>query len=114
MSIASLINPKKIIMDTLELAPDYFQHSHHSRLRASQRGISFNTIALLLKYGSVIKKQGLLFYYITKSEIKYIAPKYKARLKNLVAVVAHDKTIITCYKNQKAIKSIRKKSNYVH
>lgn len=100
-------------INILNLDDNYYQYCPHSTTRASQRGITDKAINLLLKYGSVIRKQGLLFHYITKQELKYIAPKYRNKLKNLVAIMAKDRTIITCYKNENAIKKIKRKSKFL-
>ncbi|OYT15487.1 MAG: hypothetical protein B7C24_12765 [Bacteroidetes bacterium 4572_77] len=100
-------------MEALILNQKQINFSDHYLIRASQRGISEKAIMLLMKYGSVIKKQGLQFWCITNKELRYVAPKYRKKLKNLVAVMAADRTLITCYKNHNGIKNIKKKSKYL-
>jgi len=97
-----------LLLENLEL-----NFSNHYLTRASQRGISDLAIELLIKYGSAVKKQGLMFWFITKKQMRFVAPEHHGTIKNLVAVMAQDRTLITCYKNQKAIKNIKRKSKYL-
>jgi len=100
-------------MEAFILENNNLTFSNHYQMRLSQRGISQKAIELLVKYGTSIKKQGYLFWYITNKELKYVSPKYQKKLKNLIAVMAQDRTLITCYKNTKAIKNIKKKNKYL-
>lgn len=88
----------------------------HATQRLSQRGIHADDIHLAIDWGLLTRKQGMQFYILTKKRIpKYVAPKHRHRLQNLVVVVGTDKdspkpVIITAYKNDKAIRKIKKKS----
>jgi hypothetical protein len=74
----------------------------------AQRGLCQETIQLVLKYGRVIHKQGLKFFYITKRMAQ--GDPELAQATDLMVVVGRDfSTIVTCYRNPKAIKRVKRK-----
>ena len=97
-----------------------FEHSEHSYLRASQRGIEGDKICIALLYGQVFNKQGLIYYVLGEHNIPDILAKEKNRLKNTIVIVAGDTNkIITCYRSSNPFKHMKMKSkilfnNYPH
>ena len=86
-------------------------YSKHADIRVSQRGVSKRTIRTLVRNGDVIRKQGLRYYYMTNNELKYFDKELQGEMRNLVVLMAGDSdTVITCYKNEKALKRIKLKS----
>jgi hypothetical protein len=94
----------------------YLKHSLHSQCRASERGITDNDIQIALDFSESIFKQGLIFHIVMDKLIPSNLPKKQvSRIKNMVIVMANDEPrIITCYKSNKALSKIRKKSKRLH
>ena len=87
--------------------------SNHAAVRFAQRGISRRHIALVLRYGSFIRRQGFNFYFIDRSHlVKYVLPQEKVYVRNLIVVVSagFDSVVVTAYKEEDAVRKIRKKS----
>jgi hypothetical protein len=87
-----------------------FTMTNHAIVRASQRGIKKSIIEQLLQYGEVIKKQGLRYYFMTQNTLKFLDLKLQDQLRNVVVILTADDYILTCYKNENALKSIKQKS----
>ncbi|RLD43968.1 MAG: hypothetical protein DRI86_08705 [Bacteroidetes bacterium] len=86
-------------------------YSKHANRRASQRGVSKSTMRTLVRNGNVIRKQGLRYYYMTNNELKYFEKDLQDEMRNLVVLMAGDSDmVITCYKNESALKKIKHKS----
>lgn len=85
-------------------------HSNHSLIRSSQRGINDQVIELVINYGLLIKKQGYNFYLGTKKSFpSNLNHKLKEKASN-VLVLVKESTIVTCYKNEKVMKEVKRKS----
>jgi hypothetical protein len=90
--------------------PFTFLHSYHSQQRAKQRGFSKDVIKMVLCYGELIQKQGLKFYVgLEKTFPGHLNPDLQRKCSGMVIIVK-DNQIITCYKNTKAMRNIRKKT----
>ena len=87
-----------------------FTMTNHATVRASQRGIKKSIIEQLIKYGEVIKKQGLRYYYMTQNTLRFLDLKLQDQLRNVVVILSSDNYILTCYKNENALKNIKQKS----
>ena len=86
------------------------KHTDHSQVRASQRGINSSKIAIVISYGQIFFKQGLVFYILSENDIPDFLAKEKSHLKNTVVVTSGDSNqVITCYKSKNAIKKIKQK-----
>ncbi|MEH0157257.1 DUF4258 domain-containing protein [Limibacter armeniacum] len=86
-----------------------FLHTSHSEQRCSQRGISDEMIKVVLTYGKVIRKQGLQFYMGDSKSFPEFLDHELIEKCRYIAVVVRGKEVITCYRNPKAQKHIRKK-----
>ena len=85
--------------------------SKHSKVRIQQRGISQESVISVITLGKKIHKQSLKFFYVPKSTIKGLPIKEQECLANLIVITDHYQSeVITCYKSQKAVHKIRKKS----
>ena len=78
----------------------------HAQVRMSQRGISKDAMAVVLKYGRRVHAQNVIVYFFGKKEMKrHLTPgqhasKWAAVRDIHVLVSPADDTIITTYKNQ--------------
>jgi len=88
-----------------------FKHTRHSFLRASQRGINSNKIAIALQFGDNIYKQGLIYFILGENNIPASLSKDKDKLINTVVVVSgNSNEVITCYRSSNPFRNIRVKS----
>ena len=88
-----------------------FKHTHHSFLRAEQRGIGPFKITTALQYGECVYKQGLIYFILGENNIPETLNRQKDKLKNTVVVVAGDSNeVVTCYRSSNPFKNIRIKS----
>lgn len=90
--------------------------TRHAQTRLAQRGIRKQHIDLVLKYGQAINRQGFLFYYIPKHILaEQILPSELKYVRNLVVVVSGGAShlVITAYKNEQAVRNIKKKSKHM-
>lgn len=85
--------------------------TQHGSIRKQQRGIKDIEIETVLSLGKIIHKQGLKFFYVPKSLILSTDLISDLSLSRLIVVTDLNQTeIITCYKHEKAIHKIKKKS----
>lgn len=80
--------------------------THHAQIRMSQRGISKDAMAVVLKYGRRVYAQKAIVYFFGKKEMKKHLKNGQhnnkwADFRDIhVLVSPSDDTIITTYKNQ--------------
>ena len=85
--------------------------SHHSQVRSSQRGITYDLLNLAMDYSEAIFKQGLIFFAV----IQRLLPEnmdhhLKEKLNNMVVVVSPESNeIVTCYRSPEGIHRIKRK-----
>ena len=83
----------------------------HAQLRSSQRGISSEEIRSIIETGTCIRKQGLRFYYggnrIADKLHEIGMPDSTSKL--VVVMDGEENVVITCYKNNRGVKHIKKK-----
>ncbi len=88
-----------------------FSYTNHAHLRSSQRGITSEEIQSIIETGTCIRKQGLRFYYggnrIADKLHENGLPDSTSKL--VVVMDGEEHVVITCYKNDKGIRHIRKK-----
>lgn len=87
--------------------------SRHARHRGAQSNLSERDLELVRKYGVLERRTGVRFYFVRDREVerfRLVEPRL-VRLHGVVMVVSsHDDTVITVYRNPKALKGIRRKS----
>jgi len=85
-------------------------YSFHSEIRMSQRGISPEAIKACIRYGEVIHKQSMKFFFVTKKRLDLLPPKLKEKVRDLVVVTdLNEDCVVTCYRNAHAPHRIKKK-----
>jgi hypothetical protein len=96
-----------ITQENFDSNPNY---SFHSEIRMSQRGISPEATNACIRYGEVIHKQSMKFFFITKKALDLLSPKLQEKVRDLVVVTdLKEKCVITCYRNAHAPHRIKKK-----
>jgi hypothetical protein len=94
-------------------ATDVIIHSRHSQKRAAQRGVSDEVISMVIRYGRLVQKQGLQYFFgATRNFPEGIDHRLIEKCSNLVVIVRGSE-ILTCYKNARGLKKIRKKREWL-
>ncbi|MCH8555014.1 MAG: DUF4258 domain-containing protein [Schleiferiaceae bacterium] len=82
--------------------------SFHSRQRMSQRGLGQHLVQMVIRYGEVIHKQGLKFYFVTRKMIQANTDLEQAA-DLMVVVSGASGAVLTTYRNPRAIRRVKKK-----
>lgn len=87
------------------------QHTDHSQKRSAQRGIGAEEIALTVAFGKSVRKQQLIFHIMGQKDIPDgINAQLQRKLSRLVVITKADgQELVTCYRNDKHNRHIRKK-----
>lgn len=87
------------------------RHSQHAMKRCQQRGICRRAIALALVYGTYEFRQGMVFRVVRDCDIPdSLGVRDRERLRHLVVVLDEsERELITCYRNDRASRRIRRK-----
>ena len=86
--------------------------SKHARQRGAQSNLCERDVDLVRRYGVLERRTGVRFYFVRKQEVeryRTVEPRL-AKLHDIVMVLSQDNTVITLYRNRKALKDIRRKS----
>lgn len=84
--------------------------TNHARERSAHRAINDQMIHDTIEYGRMIRKQGLRYYVMTEKCIPEEMPaQYQERVKNTVVILTSDNAVMTVYKNEDALKHIKRK-----
>ena len=88
--------------------------SRHAQARAARRNVVFDAVEYVLMHGRMVQRTGATFYFLGKRDIP--APDRRkaeaARLAGTVVLVASTGEVITVYRNQHALPTIRRKLKY--
>lgn len=91
--------------------PCRFRPSNHALARAYERGITTDMIRDTLVWGRKLHRQGLRFHVMLRRCVPHgMDERYSRRLVNVTVVVGVDDTIVTVYRNPKALYRIKRKS----
>ena len=83
----------------------------HAQNRCQQRAISAWDVDQVLNFGNAIHKQGMRFMFIPKKDIRtFYQPDKQSSLEDLMILVAQDGAIITAYRNNDAVKNVKRKT----
>lgn len=84
--------------------------TNHARERSAHRAINRQMIQDTIDYGQMIRKQGLRYFVMTEKCIPdQMPPQYQERVKNTVVILTPDNAVMTVYKNEDALKHIKRK-----
>jgi|688.fasta_scaffold423432_2 hypothetical protein len=92
------------------MQPRIIVPSLHAVQRAYERGITTPMIQDTLRWGKKLHRQGMCFHVMLRRCIPPgLEERYAKRLVNVTVVLAADETIVTVYRNPKAIAHIKRK-----
>ncbi len=84
--------------------------THHARERSAHRAINKQMIQDTIEFGEMIRRQGLRYYVMAEKCIPEDMPaQYQERVKNTVVILTSDNAVMTVYKNEDALKHIKRK-----
>ena len=88
--------------------------SNHSHIRVQQRAVSVDAIEIARQHGRRIHTGGAVFCFLGRRDIPdYLPAAQRERLEGLTLVLSpDDETVITAYRNRRALKDIRRKKKY--
>ena len=85
--------------------------SEHARRRGAQSNLRASDMELVRQYGILEHRTGVRFYILRRREVeryRHVEPRL-AKLHDIVMIVSSDNTVITVYRNKKALRDIRRK-----
>ncbi|HEX8228809.1 MAG TPA: hypothetical protein VF826_05780 [Chloroflexia bacterium] len=86
--------------------------SEHARQRGAQSNLRASDMELVRRYGILEHRTGVRFYILRRRDVeryREVEPRL-SKLRDLVMIVSGDgTTVITVYRNKKALREIRRK-----
>ncbi len=86
--------------------------SEHARQRGAQSNLRTSDVELVRRYGVLEHRTGVRFYILRRRDVERyrdVEPRL-AKLHDIVLIVSSDgTTVITLYRNRKALREIRRK-----
>lgn len=85
--------------------------SDHARQRSAQSNLRASDMELVRRYGILEHRTGVRFYILRRREVeryRKVEPRL-AKLHDIVMIVSSDNTVVTVYRNKKALRDIRRK-----
>ena len=98
-------------------AGDAVPLSLHARQRCARRGIAPEAVLLACEHGRLVRTAGASFFFVGRREAAAAsawgaARPLAERCVGLVVLVAGDGSVITAYKNARALEDIRRKRRF--
>ena len=90
------------------------EESMHAQRRRAQRNLSMEDVYIVCQYGRKIRRTGAIFYFLARRDLPRSmdkADQYR-RLVGTTVLVSPEGEVITVYRNERAIREIRKKVKY--
>ena len=87
----------------------HVQISRHARFRASQRGLTDDEISFVLYFGRRLHRTGIRFVFLAQRDIPARYQRSHGHLAGATVLVSGDGLVLTVYKNQAALRTIKKK-----
>lgn len=88
--------------------------SKHALARAARRNVVPDAVEYVLAYGRMVQRTGLTFFFLAKRDIPPMDRRaaWAARLAGTAVLLASDGAVVTVYRNQRALRAIRRKLKY--
>lgn len=89
------------------------QLTGHGRQRGAQSNLCVDDLDLVRRYGVLEHRTGVRFYFVRKREVERYRddePRLERLLGVVLVVSQDDRMVITVYRNQRALREIRRKS----
>lgn len=94
----------------LTISGQRFNLTYHATTRLAQRNLTTTDVAYVLRYGQRLHRDGVVFYFLGKRDLPAAASFGARRLEGTTVVVdPQTLTIITVYRNRKALRRIKRK-----
>jgi hypothetical protein len=90
------------------------QYSRHAEHRQRQRNLSAADVAYVLNHGELIRRTGATFMFLGKQDIPWEDRRHDqfARLAGTTILLGDAETIITLYRNPRALRDIKRKDKH--
>lgn len=87
--------------------------NRHAVRRMAQRNLTFADIYTVIRLGQKIYRAGAIFYFLGRRDVPEGKEK---RLEKLIGttVIRHKNSVVTAYRNRRAIGTIKRKSKRKH
>lgn len=89
--------------------------THHAQARMQQRHFSPADLDYVVEHGRLLRRTGICFYFLAAKDVPLADRKFAwvQRLVGMTVLASADQAaVITLYKNQKALRDIRKKNKF--
>ncbi len=87
-----------------------FQFTYHAVTRMAQRNLSRADVLFTIHNGQRCHRDGVVFYFLGQRDLPEDAPSNSRRLEGTTVVMdPQTLTIITVYRNRKALRQIKRK-----
>lgn len=88
--------------------------SKHALARSARRNVVPDAVEYVLAYGRMVQRTGVTFFFLAKRDIPLVDRRatWAARLAGTAVLLASNGEVITIYRNQRALRAIRRKQKY--
>jgi hypothetical protein len=76
-----------------------------------QRNISHRDVGFAILYGRVLQRAGATFYFLGKKDLPKRVQR-RSRLDGMTVVMSPEGTLVTAYRNPRALRKIKHKAKY--
>lgn len=90
-----------------------YEFTLHARLRMAQWNLRESEVLYAIRYGEKFHRHGILFHFLREKDVAKKDPRLMSRLEGVTVLTsARSRTVITVYRNRKAINRIKRKVRY--
>lgn len=90
-----------------------YEFTLHARLRMAQWNLRESEVLYAIRYGQKFHRHGIIFHFVREKDVPQNNHKLMARLQGTTVLTsATTRTVITVYRNQKAMSKIKRKVRY--
>lgn len=102
------------LSESLAENDDILTITPHAEQRRARRNLSIQDIHYVMDNGTSLLKTGVEFVFLRKKDIPVNdqADNRLRRLEGTVLLFGNDGTIVTCYRNRRALSDIQRKNDY--
>ena len=91
----------------------HYGFTNHAMTRMAQRNLSELDVLYVLCHGQQLHRGGVIFFFLGQRDLPKDAPRWSQRLIGTTVLVdPWTRTIITIYRNRKALRHIKRKTIY--
>lgn len=98
---------------TRSIMTDRYEFTHHALIRMAQRNLSKSDVIFAIKHGLSLHRDGIVFFFLGQRDLPKDAPYWSYRLEGTTVLLdPWTLTIITVYRNRRALRRIKRKPTY--